>query len=81
MKTFAIVVLLLAIVLVLLRRRAVRRQRARRIAQRKARASAMRRGSLQVVDGRYRIGDRTGPPLESHVRLHRERRPPKGNTG
>jgi D-alanyl-D-alanine carboxypeptidase len=60
--------------LVSLRRRAVRRQRARRLARRRAMAAAMRRGSLPVVDGRYRTGARIGPPLESHVRLHRVER-------
>jgi D-alanyl-D-alanine carboxypeptidase (penicillin-binding protein 5/6) len=57
--------------LVVLRRRAVRRQRARRLARRRAMAAAMRRGSLPVVDGRYRAGTRVGPPVESHVRVHR----------
>jgi hypothetical protein len=54
-----------------LRRRAVRRQRARRLAQRRQRAMAMRSGGLPVVDGRYRSGLRTGPPVESHVRVRR----------
>jgi hypothetical protein len=61
--------LLLLIVLVLLRRRAVKRRRARRLAQRRSVAAAMRRGSLQVVDGRYRAGTRVGPPLDSKVRV------------
>jgi hypothetical protein len=59
-----------------LRRRAVKRRRARRLAQRRAMKAAMRRGSLPVVDGKYRPGTRIGPPLESHVRVHRVRRPP-----
>jgi len=54
------------------RRRAVKKQRARRIARQRARAKAMRSGSLPVVDGRYRTGMRTGPPLESQVRVARE---------
>jgi D-alanyl-D-alanine carboxypeptidase (penicillin-binding protein 5/6) len=62
--------------LVALRRRAVRRQRARRLARRRAMAAAMRRGALPVVDGRYRPGTRVGPPVDSHVRLHRLERPP-----
>jgi D-alanyl-D-alanine carboxypeptidase len=56
---------------VALRRRAVKRQRARRLAQRRQRAIAMRSGGLPVVDGRYRAGLRTGPPVESHVRVRR----------
>jgi hypothetical protein len=64
---------------VLLRRRAVRRQRARRLAARRATATAMRRGALPVVDGRYRTGTRVGPPVESHVRIHRG--PPRGRAG
>jgi hypothetical protein len=31
----------------------------------------MRSGGLPVVDGRYRPGTRLGPPIESHVRIHR----------
>jgi D-alanyl-D-alanine carboxypeptidase (penicillin-binding protein 5/6) len=54
------------------RRRAVKKQRARRIARQRARAKAMRSGSLPVVDGRYRTGMRTGPPLESQVRIARD---------
>jgi D-alanyl-D-alanine carboxypeptidase (penicillin-binding protein 5/6) len=61
--------LLLLIVLVVLRRRAVKRRRARRLAQRRSVASAMRRGTLQVVDGRYRTGTRVGPPVDSNVRV------------
>jgi D-alanyl-D-alanine carboxypeptidase (penicillin-binding protein 5/6) len=62
---------LLLIVLVVLRRRAVKRRRARRLAQRRSVASAMRRGTLQVVDGRYRTGTRVGPPVDSNVRVLR----------
>ncbi len=61
----------LAVTLVMLRRRAVRRRRARRGARRRAQAS-LRRGSLPVVDGRYRPGIRTGPPPQSNVRVHRD---------
>jgi D-alanyl-D-alanine carboxypeptidase len=71
LRNVVIVVLVLLVVLVMLRRRAVRRQRARRMAQRRAVKAAMRRGSLPVVDGRYRTGTRVGPLLESHVRVHR----------
>lgn len=55
---------------VFLRRRAVKRRRARRIARR-ARAKAMRSGSLPVVDGRYRTGTRVGPPVDSRVHVKR----------
>ncbi|MCU1428267.1 MAG: D-alanyl-D-alanine carboxypeptidase [Actinomycetia bacterium] len=81
LRNVGIVLLVLVIAFVLLRRRAVRRQRKRRIAQRRAVANAMRRGSLQVVDGRYRTGTRIGPPVESHVRVHREGRSPRGKAG
>jgi len=49
----------------------VKQQRARRIARQRARAKAMRSGSLPVVDGRYRTGMRVGPPLESQVKVKR----------
>jgi D-alanyl-D-alanine carboxypeptidase (penicillin-binding protein 5/6) len=71
LRNVLLVVVLLLVVLVMLRRRAVRRQRARRLAARRATANAMRRGSLPVVDGRYRTGTRIGPPVESHVRVRR----------
>ncbi|HEY1740900.1 MAG TPA: hypothetical protein VGI86_19450 [Acidimicrobiia bacterium] len=67
-----IVILVLALAVVVLRRRAVRRQRARRDARRRTQA-ALRRGSLPVVDGRYRAGMRTGKPPQSNVRVHRGR--------
>jgi hypothetical protein len=60
-------------VAVLLRRRAVKRQRQRRIERQRARAKAMRSGSLPVVDGRYRTGTRLGPPVESQVRVRKGR--------
>ena len=63
--------LLLAAIAIFLRRRAVKRQRARRIARQKARAKAMRSGSLPVVDGRYRTGLRLGDPVDSEVRVAR----------
>jgi D-alanyl-D-alanine carboxypeptidase len=66
---FLFIVLLAACVF--LRRRAVKRQRARRIARQRARAKAMRSGSLPVVDGKYRTGMRVGPPVESRVRVKR----------
>jgi hypothetical protein len=53
----------------LLRRRAVKRQRAARLARRRQRNAAMRSGGLPVVDGKYRSGMRLGPPVESHVRV------------
>jgi D-alanyl-D-alanine carboxypeptidase (penicillin-binding protein 5/6) len=58
-------------VLYVLRVRAVRRARARRLARRRATHSMMRRGSLPVVDGRYRTGTRVGKPVESHVQIRR----------
>lgn len=78
-RNLLIVFFVLLAAFVVLRRRAVRRQRARRLAQRRAVATAMRRGSLPVVDGRYRTGTRVGPPVESHVRIHRA--PPRGRAG
>jgi hypothetical protein len=32
----------------------------------------MRRGSLPIVDGRYRTGTRVGKPVESHVQVKRD---------
>jgi D-alanyl-D-alanine carboxypeptidase (penicillin-binding protein 5/6) len=64
-------VLLFGVIAFFLRRRAVQRQRARRIARQRARAKAMRSGSLPVVDGRYRTGTRVGQPVESTVRVAR----------
>jgi hypothetical protein len=63
--------LLFGVIAFFLRRRAVQRQRARRIARQRARAKAMRSGSLPVVDGRYRTGTRVGKPVESTVRVAR----------
>jgi D-alanyl-D-alanine carboxypeptidase len=72
-KNFLLVVVVLLFIAIMLRRRAVRRQRMRRIARQRARAKAMRSGSLPVVDGRYRAGTRLGPPVESQVRVERTR--------
>jgi D-alanyl-D-alanine carboxypeptidase len=69
-RLLVLVLVVLAIGFVL-RRRAVRRQRARRLARQRARAKAMRSGSLPVVDGRYRTGLRTGQPVDSQVRVAR----------
>ena len=73
LTAWSFVVVLLAVLLacVFLRRRVVKRRRARRIARR-ARAKAMRSGSLPIVDGRYRTGTRLGKPLESQVRVERK---------
>ena len=71
LRYFLIAVAVFAFAIVALRRRAIRRQRARRSAQRRQRTAAMRSGGLPVVDGRYRPGTRLGPPIESHVRIHR----------
>jgi D-alanyl-D-alanine carboxypeptidase (penicillin-binding protein 5/6) len=76
MSTTTIVLLVLVFllaVLYVLRIRAVRRARARRLARRRATHSMMRRGSLPVVDGRYRTGTRVGKPVESHVQIRRDR--------
>ena len=73
LSNFLLVLVVVLFVAVLLRRRAVKRQRARRIARQRARAKAMRSGSLPIVDGRYRTGTRLGPPVESQVRVQRGR--------
>ena len=70
-RNLAVVLILVAAVLIGLRRRAVKRQRAARLARRRQRISAMRSGGLPVVDGRYRPGTRIGPPVESHVRVRK----------
>ena len=67
----ALLLVVLLVACVMLRRRAVKRRRARRLARQRARAKAMRSGSLPVVDGRYRTGTRVGPPLESRMRVKR----------
>ena len=72
--TYLIIVLVLALGTVFfLRRRAVKRRRALRLARQRQRRAAMRSGGLPVVDGRYRTGTRVGPPVESHVSVHRSR--------
>jgi D-alanyl-D-alanine carboxypeptidase len=76
-RNILIVLILLAAIAIALRRRAVKRQRALRLARRRQRISAMRSGGLPVVDGRYRAGTRIGPPVESHVRV-RPARPGRG---
>jgi D-alanyl-D-alanine carboxypeptidase len=77
-RNLIIVLLLAGLVLIAFRRRAVKRQRALRLARRRQRISAMRSGGLPVVDGRYRPGTRIGPPVESHVRLRPARRSDRG---
>jgi D-alanyl-D-alanine carboxypeptidase (penicillin-binding protein 5/6) len=72
-SNFLLVLVVMLFIAVLLRRRAVKRQRVRRIARQRARAKAMRSGSLPIVDGRYRTGTRLGPPVESQVRVQRGR--------
>jgi D-alanyl-D-alanine carboxypeptidase (penicillin-binding protein 5/6) len=67
------VLLVLLAILYVLRVRAVRRARARRLARRREAHNMMRRGSLPIVDGRYRTGTRVGKPVESHVQIRRER--------
>jgi D-alanyl-D-alanine carboxypeptidase (penicillin-binding protein 5/6) len=68
-RNVIIVVALLLMVVVVGRRRVVRRRRARRLAEQRVRAAKMRSGALTVVDGRYRMGRRTGPPVESEMRI------------
>jgi D-alanyl-D-alanine carboxypeptidase (penicillin-binding protein 5/6) len=73
-STIVLLVLLFVLAtLYVLRVRAVRRARTRRLARRRATHSMMRRGSLPVVDGRYRTGTRVGKPVESHVQIHESR--------
>ena len=74
-RNIAIVAILLLALVIGFRRRAVKRQRMLRLARRRQRISAMRSGSLPVVDGRYRTGTRIGPPVESHVRVRAAPRP------
>jgi serine-type D-Ala-D-Ala carboxypeptidase (penicillin-binding protein 5/6) len=74
-RNLVIVLILVLAVVIAFRRRAVKRQRAIRLARRRQRISAMRSGGLPVVDGRYRAGTRIGPPVESHVRVRPVRRP------
>ncbi len=66
-----VVLFVVAAIAVMVRRQAVKRRRARRLARRRATQAALRRGSLPVVDGRYRPGMRTGKPVQSHVKIHR----------
>ncbi len=74
-RNLVIVLIVLLAIVIAFRRRAVKRQRAIRLARRRQRISAMRSGGLPVVDGRYRAGTRIGPPVESHVRVRPVRRP------
>jgi D-alanyl-D-alanine carboxypeptidase len=69
-RLLVLLVVVLAVAFAM-RRRAVRRQRERRLARQRARAKAMRAGSLPVVDGRYRTGLRTGQPVDSRVSVAR----------
>jgi D-alanyl-D-alanine carboxypeptidase (penicillin-binding protein 5/6) len=71
LRNVVLVLLALGIVAFFLRRRAVKRQRARRLARRRQRVAAMRSGGLTVIDGRYRLGVRVGPPVESEVSVRR----------
>lgn len=81
LSTRTIVILALALLLLILyvlRVRAVRRARARRLARRREAHNMMRRGSLPIVDGRYRAGTRVGKPIESHVQVRREEEEKRG---
>ena len=71
LRNFALILVVLIGTVIALRHRAVKRQRAMRMARRRQRMAAMRSGGLPVVDGRYRTGTRLGPPIESHVRVRR----------
>lgn len=71
LRYFVLLLLAVGVVLFVLRRRAVKRQRAQRMARQRQRAAKMRSGGLPVVDGRYRAGMRLGQPVESHVRVRR----------
>ena len=53
------------------RREQIKRRKSKRRARQRATQAALRRGSLPVVDGRYRAGMRTGPPVQSNVKLRR----------
>ncbi len=77
-RNILVLLLLVGAVLFAVRRRAVKRQRALRLARRRQRISAMRSGGLPVVDGRYRAGTRIGPPVESHVRVRPARPSDRG---
>lgn len=68
-----IVVSMLAILIIafVARREQIKRRRAKRRARQRSTQAALRRGSLPVVDGRYRPGMRTGPPVQSNVKLRR----------
>jgi D-alanyl-D-alanine carboxypeptidase (penicillin-binding protein 5/6) len=70
LRKMLLVLVLVLLVAFFMRRRAVKRQRAVRLAQRRQRVAAMRSGGLTVIDGRYRIGTRTGQPVESNIRVH-----------
>jgi|CXWL01.1.fsa_nt_gi D-alanyl-D-alanine carboxypeptidase len=61
------------------RREQVKRRKRRRAQARRERAAMMRRGSLPVVDGRYRTGTRTGNPPQSHIRVRRVDSPQDGD--
>ncbi len=70
-RNIALVALAGLVAAFFVRRRAVKQQRARRVASHRTRTARMRSGGLTVIDGRYRTGTRVGPPLESHVRVQR----------
>lgn len=59
------------------RREQIKRRKRRRVAARRERAVMIRRGSLPVVDGRYRRGQRTGPAPQAHIRVKRVDAPPE----
>ncbi len=70
--TVAVLVILAALSgAFIVRREQVKRQKARRRARQRSMQAALRRGSLPVVDGRYRPGMRTGPPVASNVKVRK----------
>ena len=71
----AIVVIIALIGAFMARREQIKRRKAKRKARQRSTQAALRRGSLPVVDGRYRAGMRTGPPVLSNVKLRRNDKP------
>jgi D-alanyl-D-alanine carboxypeptidase len=73
-----VVMLLIGLSVAFVARRAqIKRRKRQRARTRRERAAMMRRGSLPVVDGRYRPGIRAGNPPQSHIRVQRVDAPPE----
>ncbi len=75
--TVLLLFVVVAVTAIVARREQIKRRRRARERLRRERAALMRRGSLPVVDGRYRTGTRTGNPPQAHVRLRRIDAPPE----